>query len=52
LPAEFASAPRRWVERYYNLKQKRHHVSGGHYGAWEEPEAIVTDLRDFFRALT
>jgi hypothetical protein len=52
LPAEFASAPRRWVQRYYNLKQKRHHDSGGHYGAWEEREAIVTDDRDFFRTLT
>lgn len=51
LPAEFASAPRRWVQRYYNLKQKRHHTSGGHYGAWEEPEAIITDIRDFFRTL-
>ena len=52
LPAEFAGAPRRWVQRYYNLKQKRHHASGGHYGAWEEPEAIVMDVRDFFRTLT
>jgi len=52
LPAEFASAPRRWVQRYYNLKQKRHHPSGGHYGAWEEPEAIIKDVRDFFRALS
>ena len=52
LPAEFASALRRWVQRYYNLKQKQHHASGGHYGAWEEPEAIVTDVRDFFRTLT
>jgi hypothetical protein len=51
LPKEFASAPRRWVQRYYNLKQKRRHPSGGHYGAWEEPEAIVTDVRDFFRSL-
>ncbi len=51
LPAEFASAPRRWVQRYYNLKQKRHQASGGHYGAWEEPEAIITDVRDFFRML-
>jgi pimeloyl-ACP methyl ester carboxylesterase len=51
LPAEFASAPRRWAQRYYNLKQLRRHVSGGHFGAWEEPEAIVGDLRDFFRTL-
>jgi hypothetical protein len=52
LPSEFASAPRRWAQRYYNLKQERHHPSGGHYGAWEEPAAIVADVRDFFRTLT
>jgi pimeloyl-ACP methyl ester carboxylesterase len=52
LPAEFATAPRRWMQRYYNLKQKRLHARGGHYGAWEEPEAIVTDLRDFFRMMS
>jgi hypothetical protein len=23
LPAEFASAPRRWIQRYYNLKQRQ-----------------------------
>jgi len=52
LPEEICSAPRRWAERYYNLKQVRHHVSGGHFAAWEEPQAIVTDLRDFFRGLS
>jgi hypothetical protein len=52
LPEEVCSAPRRWAERYYNLKQKRYHASGGHFGAWEEPEAIITDVRDFFRALS
>jgi pimeloyl-ACP methyl ester carboxylesterase len=52
LPEEICSAPRRWLERYYNLKQLRHHPSGGHYAAWEEPEAIVSDLRDFFRRLS
>ena len=41
----------RWIERYYNLKQRRYHAAGGHYGAWEEPDAITTDVRDFFRAL-
>lgn len=51
LPQEFISAPRRWAQRYYNLKQLRKHTSGGHYTAWEEPRAVVTDLRDFFRDL-
>ena len=51
MPEEICSAPRRWVERYYNLRQKRHHAAGGHYAGWEEPEAIVADRRDFFRTL-
>jgi hypothetical protein len=27
-------------------------AGGGHFVAWEEPQAIVTDGRDFFRTLT
>jgi len=52
LPEEICSAPRRWAQRYYNLKQWRHHASGGHFAAWEEPQAIITDIRDFFRVLS
>jgi len=52
LPEEYGTAPRRWARRYYNLQQRRHHASGGHYAAWEEPQAIVTDVRDFFRTLS
>jgi pimeloyl-ACP methyl ester carboxylesterase len=52
LPEEICSAPRRWAARYYNLKQKRHHKSGGHFTAWEEPAAIVKDVQDFFRELS
>jgi pimeloyl-ACP methyl ester carboxylesterase len=52
LPEEIVTAPRRWAQRYYNLKQMRHHASGGHFAAWEEPQAIVGDVRDFFRMLS
>ena len=52
LPEEIVTAPRRWAQRYYNLKQLRHHSSGGHVAAWEEPQAIVTDIRDFFRTVS
>ena len=51
LPAETITAPRRWAQRYFNLKQVRHHPSGGHYAAWEEPQAIISDLREFARGL-
>ena len=52
LPEEVCSAPRRWAQRYYNFKQWRHHASGGHFAAWEEWQAIITDVRDFFRVLS
>ena len=52
LPQQFGTAPRRWAQRYYNLEQWRHHASGGHYAAWEEPQAITTDVRDFFRCMS
>jgi hypothetical protein len=29
----------------------RYHASGGHFAAWEEPQAIVSDVREFFRTL-
>ena len=48
-PEEVLNAPRRWMQRYYNLRQVRNHPRGGHFGAWEEPEAVVCDLRDFAR---
>lgn len=52
LPEEVIAMPKTWVQRYYNLKQLRVHASGGHFAAWEEPEAVVGDVRDFFRDLT
>ncbi|MFL6710267.1 MAG: epoxide hydrolase family protein [Massilia sp.] len=48
-PEEICNGPRRWAQRYYNLRQWRYHPSGGHFAAWEEPQAIIGDLRDFFR---
>ena len=31
--------------------QARHHVIGGHFPAMEAPEALVDDVRTFFRGL-
>ncbi len=50
-PGEIISAPRSWVERGCNLVQWSEHESGGHFAAMEEPEALVADVRDFFRPL-
>ena len=38
-----------WTETYYNRKLFRIHDEGGHFAAFEEPAAVVEDLRDMFR---
>ncbi|HZP45998.1 MAG TPA: epoxide hydrolase [Candidatus Binataceae bacterium] len=43
--------PRRWAERYYNLKRWTVMPSGGHFAPMEEPERLVEDIRAFFRTL-
>jgi hypothetical protein len=41
LPKKIVIAPRRWAQRYYNLKQMRHHASGGHFAAMKMPEPMT-----------
>jgi pimeloyl-ACP methyl ester carboxylesterase len=43
--------PRRWAERYYNLKRWTVMPSGGHFASMEEPQRLVEDIRAFFRPL-
>ena len=43
--------PRKWAERYYNLKRWTIMPSGGHFAPMEEPERLVEDIRAFFRPL-
>jgi pimeloyl-ACP methyl ester carboxylesterase len=43
--------PRKWAERYYNLKRWTVMPSGGHFAPMEEPERLVEDIRAFFREL-
>ncbi len=50
-PKEVVLMPRRWVERHYNLQRWTVHQSGGHFAPMEEPEALVEDIRAFFRTL-
>ncbi|HEX8667032.1 MAG TPA: epoxide hydrolase [Allosphingosinicella sp.] len=51
-PDELYQAPRSWAERafprliHYNRLPK-----GGHFAAWEQPEAFVEELRAGFRSL-
>ena len=50
-PKEAVLMPRRWAERYYNLKRWTVMPRGGHFAAMEEPELLVEDIRAFFRPL-
>jgi pimeloyl-ACP methyl ester carboxylesterase len=49
---EIYTAPRSWAERAYpKLLRYDKHDKGGHFAAWEQPEAITNDLREAFRSL-
>ena len=50
-PAENSRPPREWAERSYNVQQWTVMPSGGHFAALEEPELLVEDMRNHFRAL-
>jgi microsomal epoxide hydrolase len=50
-PHELIRPPRRWVEKMYNVARWTVMPSGGHFAAMEEPQALVEDLRAFFRPL-
>ncbi|MBI2963271.1 MAG: epoxide hydrolase [Deltaproteobacteria bacterium] len=43
--------PRRWAERYYDLKRWTVMPRGGHFAPMEEPDLLVEDIRAFFRTL-
>jgi microsomal epoxide hydrolase len=50
-PKEILRPPRRWAEARFNVQRWTEFESGGHFAALEEPEALVGDLRSFFREL-
>ncbi|HTS81960.1 MAG TPA: epoxide hydrolase [Myxococcaceae bacterium] len=50
-PLEAPAPPRRWVERGYEVRRWTEMPRGGHFAAWEEPELIARDIREFFRPL-
>jgi pimeloyl-ACP methyl ester carboxylesterase len=50
-PRELTRPSRRWLKRYYNLRRSTAMPAGGHFAAMEEPEALVADIRAFFREL-
>jgi microsomal epoxide hydrolase len=50
-PREILRPPRRWAEHWFNVTHWTEMPAGGHFAALEEPERLVADVRDFFRAL-
>jgi pimeloyl-ACP methyl ester carboxylesterase len=46
-----APLPRAWAERKVNVKQFSEMPRGGHFSAWEVPEAYAQDLRQFAKLL-
>jgi pimeloyl-ACP methyl ester carboxylesterase len=50
-PGELIIQPRAWMEKYYNLTHLTYMDAGGHFAPAEQPEALVKDIRDFFRPL-
>ncbi len=51
-PNEIMSPPRRWAERTYtDIRHWKAYERGGHFAALEQPEALVRDIREFFRPL-
>ena len=43
--------PRSYVERLYNVQHWHEMPRGGHFGAFEEPQLFMDDLRTFVRGL-
>ena len=50
-PKEISVPPRKWVEARYNLVRWTEMPRGGHFAALEQPELLVTDVREFFRGI-
>jgi pimeloyl-ACP methyl ester carboxylesterase len=52
-PEEIPGAiPRKWAEQAYpQLLYYQKHPAGAHFAAWEQPAALVDDLRNGFRSL-
>jgi pimeloyl-ACP methyl ester carboxylesterase len=48
-PRDVVQVPRRWAERHANLERWTVMPHGGHFAPSEEPDALVDDVRAFFR---
>ena len=44
-PHDLVPAPRVFGERFFDVRSWHEHAEGGHFAAWERPEAFVAGLR-------
>ncbi|MFW3169746.1 epoxide hydrolase family protein [Geodermatophilus sp. CPCC 206100] len=51
-PHEILQPPREWAQAQFpDLRMWHEHDRGGHFAAMERPDALVADVREFFRPL-
>jgi pimeloyl-ACP methyl ester carboxylesterase len=50
-PKEVATPSQDWVRRVYDVVRWTEMARGGHFAAMEQPDALVRDIRAFFRPL-
>jgi pimeloyl-ACP methyl ester carboxylesterase len=50
-PKEILRAPRSWCEAHYNITHWTKMEKGGHFAAFEQPEAFAADVRRFFATI-
>jgi pimeloyl-ACP methyl ester carboxylesterase len=51
-PEEIFPIPKKWAEKAYpKLLYYQKHPEGAHFAAWEQPKALVDDMRRGFRSL-
>jgi pimeloyl-ACP methyl ester carboxylesterase len=48
-PRELTYPSLKWARRYYNLQRWTPMPAGGHFAPAEEPDALIEDIRAFFR---
>ncbi|KAI0967729.1 microsomal epoxide hydrolase [Xylaria arbuscula] len=48
-PRDVLLLPASWASVMGNVVFDKHHESGGHFAAWECPDALVGDLREMFK---
>ncbi|KAL8948923.1 MAG: hypothetical protein Q9222_004927 [Ikaeria aurantiellina] len=48
---EMEMVPRSWAEKTANIVFWNEHEHGGHFAAWENPQALAEDATTFFRSI-